>query len=377
LPADPFDQARRRVSGVTVKFDRATAFHQELKARVAAYFETTGKRERGLAGMYLKTAIILTWFAVSYVLLVFVAASWWQSVAFALSLGFSIAGIGFNIQHDGSHGGYSRSGTINRVMACALDLVGGSSYFWHWKHNVLHHSFPNIAGADDDINVGVLARLAPAQRRYFFHRFQHFYMWALYGIVPLKWQLVDDFRDLASSQVGEKKVPPPRGFDLALFWGGKALFVTLAFVIPSLVHPFWVVLLYYLGTMLVLGVVLATIFQLAHCVEEAGFPMPEGEAGRIPAEWAVHQVQTTVDFAQRNKFLTWYLGGLNFQIEHHLFPRISHLHYPSIAPIVKSVCESFGVKYNAHRSVLAAARSHFQWLRQMGRPESFGAMAAD
>jgi linoleoyl-CoA desaturase len=253
-------------------------------------------------------------------------------------------------------------------MACALDLVGGSSYFWHWKHNVLHHSFPNIAGADDDINVGALGRLAPAQRRYFFHRFQHYYMWALYGIVPLKWQLVDDFRDLASSQVGEKKVPPPRGFDLLLFWGGKLFFVTLALIVPSLVHPFWVVVLYYLGTMFVLGIVLATVFQLAHCVEEAGFPVPEGEGGRIPAEWAVHQVQTTVDFAQRNRFLTWYLGGLNFQIEHHLFPRISHLHYPAIAPIVESVCGAFGVKYHAHRSVLSAARSHFQWLRQMGRP---------
>ena len=356
------------MTGVVVKFDRAAAFHQELKATVAAYFASTGRRERGLMAMYVKTAIILAWFAASYILLVFVAQTWWQAVPCALSLGLSVAGIGFNIQHDGSHGGYSRSDAVNRLMACALDLVGGSSYFWHWKHNILHHSFTNIAGADDDINIGVLGRLAPTQRRYFFHRFQHYYMWALYGVVPLKWQLVDDFKELVKSRVGSKPVPPPRGMELVLFWAGKAGLVTLAFVIPLLVHSVWVVATFYLGTMFVLGVVLATVFQLAHCVEEAAFPVPVGEPARIPAEWAVHQVQTTVDFAQRNRILTWYLGGLNFQIEHHLFPRISHLHYPAIAPMVKSVCEAFGVKYHAHRSMLAAARSHFRSLRQMGRP---------
>lgn len=298
--------------------------------------------------------------------LVFFATNWWQCGLAATSLALSIAGVGFNIQHDGSHGGYSSSKVVNRMMASALDLVGGSSYFWHWKHNVLHHSFPNIAGADDDINVGPLARLAPSQKRYGFHRFQQFYMWALYGVVTLKWQMVDDFVEFAKGKVGEKHVPRPEGVELAIFWLGKLWFFLIALVIPAMFHPLWVVVLFYVATSVGLGIVLGTTFQLAHCVEEADFPVPEGTPPHIDAEWAIHQIQTTMDFAPRNRFLTWYLGGLNYQVEHHLFPRVSHAHYPALAPIVKAMCAQYGIAYNACESVAAAARSHYRWLKQMG-----------
>ncbi|MBI1967656.1 MAG: acyl-CoA desaturase [Gemmatimonadetes bacterium] len=318
--------------------------------------------------MYLKTAAIFAWFALSYVLLVFVARGWWQVTAAAASLALAMAAIGFNIQHDGAHGGYSASKLVGRVMAFALDVIGGSSYFWRWKHNVLHHTYPNIEGADDDINVGALGRLAPQQPRYRLHRFQHVYMWLLYGLITVKWQLVDDFKELIEGRVGTRDVPRPKDGELVLFVVGKVVFFSLAFLIPLLLHPWWAVLVVYAGTSFGLGILLGVVFQLAHCVEEADFPAPSSDTLRMAAEWAVHQVHTTVDFARHSRLLTLYLGGLNYQIEHHLFPHICHLHYPKLAPIVEDVCRRFGVRYQAHPSLRAALASHYRWLREMGRP---------
>jgi linoleoyl-CoA desaturase len=354
---------------MSVKFARATEFHRELKDRVAAYFESTEKPPRDLPGMYAKSAIILVWFSASYALLVFAAGTWWIAIGLALSLGLAAAAIGMDIQHDGSHGGYSNSKLVNGVAAASLDLVGGSSYLWRWKHNVLHHSFTNIDGADDDINIGPLGRLSPEQPRYSFHRFQHIYMWPLYGFVALKWQLFDDFKELIRGKVGPRVIPRPSGMQLAIFIGGKIALVLMAFVIPALFHPFWLVVVFYCSIAVTIGIVLGVVFQMAHCVEEADFPVPAESSNRIEDEWAVHQVSTTVDFARHNKLLTWYIGGLNYQIEHHLFPKICHLHYPKLSPIVESVCGKFGVKYEANATIRSAMASHVRWLRRMGRPE--------
>ncbi len=160
------------------------------------------------------------------------------------------------------------------------------------------------------------------------------------------------------ARIARSPFPRPRGWSLVGLFGGKALFFGWAFVVPALSHPLWVVLLCYAGTSFVLGLILSVIFQLAHCVEAADFPEPSPGSDRLPDAWAVHQVQTTVDFARGARLLGWYVGGLNFQIEHHLFPRICHVHYPRIAPIVQAVCAEHGVRYTAHASLLAAMSSH-------------------
>ena len=136
-----------------------------------------------------------------------------------------------------------------------------------------------------------------------------------------------------------------KGWDLAVFLGGKTLFFSLALVLPLLMHPLWAVLLFYLAASLVQGLTLSVVFQLAHCVEEAAFPLPRQDTGRMETGWAVHQVESTVDFARRNRLLSWFIGGLNFQIEHHLFPRICHVHYPALAPLVEETCREFGLQY--------------------------------
>jgi linoleoyl-CoA desaturase len=349
-------------------FARDTGFHDEVKRRVQAYFERTGLSQQDSPRMHLKTAVLLLWFGASYALLVFAATSVWQGALLSASLALAMAGIGFGIQHDANHGAYSSRAAVNRLMAMTLDMLGASSYLWRVQHNLSHHTYTNIEGADDDINFVPFARLSPAQPRYRLHHLQQFYLWALYWFLFPKWNFVDDFKNVTRGRIGGRRFPRPRGRHLIELVGGKMLFFGWAFAIPLLVHSWWVVLLFYATTALVLGTTLAVVFMLAHCVEEADCPERPRDTVRLPRPWAVHQVLTTVDFARGNRLLTWYVGGLNFQIEHHLFPRICHVHHPRIAEIVQATCAEFGVRYKAHASFFGALASHWRWLRRMGQP---------
>jgi linoleoyl-CoA desaturase len=353
-----------------VTFGRDNSFQLELRRRVDEYFRRTGRRQRDCPQMYLKTAIILASFVGLYVFLVFMAANWWQALPLAILLGLSMAAIGFNIEHDGAHHAYSNYAWLNRLMAITLDLIGASSSLWHWKHVVVHHTYTNLTGHDADVDLGSLARMTPHQQRFRFHRWQHLYMWPLYGLNVIKWHLYDDFRDVILGQHGSQRMPRPKRWELVSFIGGKALFVALAFAIPLLFHRTWIVFLFYGVAAIVAGAVVTVVFQLAHCVDEAEFPLPQKDSGSVENAWAIHQVETTVDFARRSRVQSWLLGGLNFQIEHHLFPRICHVNYPAISKLVEETCREFGVKYREHISFRAGLASHFRWLRRMGTPNN-------
>jgi linoleoyl-CoA desaturase len=354
-----------------LRFSGDNAFQLELNRRVKAHMLATHRRERGCPEMYLKTAIILTVFASLYVSLVFVATTWWLAVLLVLALALAMVAIGFNVMHDANHDAYSNHRWVNRAMAMSLDLVGGSSYFWRWKHNVFHHAFVNVVGYDTDINLAGLGRLTPHHRRAWIHRWQHLYVWFLYGAMVIKWQLYDDFRLAFTRQMAEHRFPRPRGAQWAVFLGGKLAFFSLAFGIPLALHEPWMVAASYALTAVVMGVVLGVVFQLAHCVEHADFPRDSG-LGSMAAPWAEHQVETTVDFARNSRAASWLLGGLNFQIEHHLFSRMCHVNYPAIAPVVEQTCREFGVSYKHNPTFLVALRSHYRWLRALGRPDATG-----
>jgi len=366
----PATAAPSRNTRTPPKFLRDTeGFQAELERRIEAYFGATGKSERDCRAMYLKTAVILTWVVASYVCLVFVAKTWWQALPAGISLALALAGVGFSIQHDGGHRAYSRRAWINWLAASSLDLLGASSYLWRWKHNIFHHTFVNVPGQDTDIEPGAALRLSPHQPRRRFHRWQHLYVWPLYAITAARWHLYGDFKDYLTGTIGPHPVPRPKGWDRAVFWVGKVASVGLLLVVPLLFHPVWVVAVFYLAVTGIMGVVTDIVFQLAHCVGEAAFPEPDQDTRRMGTAWGVHQVETTVDFARGNRPLSWWLGGLNFQIEHHLFPRICHVHYPALARIVEQTCREFGVRYSAHLSLLAGVASHFRWLRELGRPQ--------
>lgn len=352
-----------------LKFTGPNAFQVELRRRVDEYFTRTGRPRRDCPQMYLKTFILAGLFVLSYVMLVFFATAWWQALPLAILLGFVTAGIGLNVQHDGGHEAYSSRGWINRLAAMTLDLIGGSSYLWHYQHGVLHHTYVNITGHDSDIDLGFLGRVTPHQKRLTFHRWQHFYIWPLYGLMALRWQLFGDYVDVIRGRVGDHRIPRPRGWDLVIFLGGKVFFLTLALGVPMIFHPWWVVLIYYGAAGMVVGITLSVVFQLAHTVEEAAFVVPN-DANRIENAWAIHQVESTVDFARRSRLASWLLGGLNYQIEHHLLPRICHVNFPALAPIVEQTCRDFGVRYSEHPTFMAGVRSHYRWLREMGRSDS-------
>jgi linoleoyl-CoA desaturase len=355
-------------AGRKLRFDRNNAFQTELRRRVDHYFQQTGQPQRDCAAMYCKTAVILLWFAATYGLLVFVAQTWWQVVPLSMFLGLAMAAIGFNIQHDASHQAYSDRPWLNQLMALTMDMVGGSSYVWYWKHHVFHHTYANIAGYDADVSLGGLGRLTPHQPWLKVYQWQHLYLWMLYGAMAINWHLYEDFNAVIRGRIGENAFPRPKGWDLVKLLGGKAVFFTLAFGIPLMHHSIVTVLLVYGLTTLVLGVVLSLVFQLAHCVDNAEFPLPLPGSNCMASAWAIHQVETTVNFSRHNPVLTWFLGGLNFQVEHHLLPRICHIHYPALAPLVQATCQEFGVTYREHSSFLAGVGSHVRWLQQLGRP---------
>ena len=350
-----------------IQFNRDKSFQVILRKRVDELLESQGRKKRDCSQMYIKTAVLLTGTALTYLSLLFLASAWWQALPLAVLLGLFCASIGFNIQHDASHKAYSSSKKVNKLMAMTIDIIGGSSYFWRWQHVVYHHTYPNIDGMDGDIDLGIFGRMSPQQKYYFWHRWQHLYLWPLYGLMAVKWQLVDDFRDYIKGASGPHKVPRPKGWDLAIFAGGKIIFLSLAFVIPMLLHPPLYVLGVYAAAVLTMGFLLSVVFQLAHCVTEASFPEPNAVTGNMDDSFAVHQLQTTVDFARGNKPLSWMLGGLNFQVEHHLFPLISHVNYAAISKVVEETCKEYGVTYNSHKTFREGVSSHYRFLRNMGK----------
>lgn len=355
------------VKDARIRFATKTPFWIELKRRVDAHFEATGESRGGGRRMLLKTAVIFAWLFAGYAAaLVWGPSSWLAVIAFGLSCGLATAGLGMSVQHDGGHRAYSERPWLNRAAAAVLDFVGASSHVWRVKHGIVHHTYPNIEGADDDIEAGVFGRLAPGQPHRPMHRWQHLYLWPLYGFLTAKWFIYDDLHDLVRGRVGNHPLRWPRGAELAIFVVGKLAHLSWAIVVPMLVLGPVRGLLFYAALSAACGVTLAVVFQLAHCVEEAEFFAPTGPQ---ELDFAAHQLATTVDFARRSKLVTWYVGGLNFQAVHHLFPRVCHLHYPALAEIIEATAAEYGVRYTATDRLSTALASHYRWLERMGAGE--------
>ncbi len=352
------------------KFPRdSVGFQDELKKRVTEYFKATGKSERGGWRIYSKTLIVFGWMIASYIALVFFAPTLWLAFPLAFSLAAAMAASAFCVQHDGGHKAYSNLPWMNKLAAMSLDFIGASSYLWYWKHAVLHHTYSNIPGQDTDIELGSVMRLCPQQKLRWFHRWQHLYLWVLYGVMAARWHLWGDFKDVITGKIGPHPIARPKGWDLFFFVAGKAFSVGWLIVLPLFFHEWWLVVTFYLAVTAIMGVLLSIVFQLAHCVEEAAFPSPDPTTMRMESSWAIHQVQTTANFARGSRILTFLLGGLNFQIEHHLMPHVCHVHYPKLSPIVEDLCKEYGITYSVHPTFWAGVVSHYRWLRRMGQKE--------
>ena len=352
----------------TPKFTSVSkSFHVELKKRINQYFQQTGKSSTGEGKIYTKAIILIAAFAFLYIHLVFFTpAAVWANLECVL-LGCVVAAMGFNIMHDGAHGSFSKHKVVNSIAAFTLNILGGNSFMWDMKHNVIHHAYTNIDGVDDDIDIQPWMRMSSTQPKYAMHKYQHIYFWFLYSLLYVLWIFLLDYQKYFKKRIGVMPIKKMSTKDHLVFWGFKILNLVLYVALPVYMVGFTTWLVGFLVFSILAGFIISIVFQLAHTVEHTHFPMPDETTGKLEDEWAIHQLKTTANFAPRNKVISWLVGGLNFQVEHHLFPKISHIHYPEISKIVKQACREFNVPYIEYPKMYQAVASHVSFLKQMGR----------
>lgn len=350
------------------EFNKNRDFHRDLNLKVKNFLEQNKISRRDRPSHYLKSFIILSLAVGSYTAIYFAP----PQLTFTSLLIWSLSGIfhtwlGFNLFHDSIHGGLSKSAKLNQVFAfISCSLLGVSHYMWRHKHNYLHHQFTNIEGWDDDLETREALRLSPYQTQHWRYRLQHWYAPFIYAMTSLEWVFLKDYRQYFSLKMNERqRIPALRGREHIEFWSSKLLYMLVYFVLPFSFFPWPYALLGLLVFHFSMSLMMASIFQLAHVMPDGNYPTQCPESGKIDMDWAKLQMMTTVNFGTKNRFLTWMAGGLNYQIEHHLFPNISHTLYPKIAPIVKATAEQYGLPYYELPSYSRALKDHFQMLKTL------------
>ncbi|MCB0571133.1 MAG: acyl-CoA desaturase [Phaeodactylibacter sp.] len=358
-----------------IKFNRNDQrnFMAELRQKVNLYFQEHNISRYANRKMVVKTVALIAAFATLYGILVSgrVSHPWLLILLWGL-MAIATAGIGFSIMHDANHGAYSRNKFVNTTLGYLLNFIGGNALNWRIQHNVLHHSFTNVSGMDEDIDAGKILRFSPHQERYWFHRFQHIYAWVFYGMMTFMWITTKDIRQLIRySKMGLLSTQ-----GVSFSWAlvelvvTKLLYYGYLLVIPMIMLdiPWYMTLLFFSMMHFILGFMTACVFQTAHVVDDAAYPIPD-DAGNLENSWAVHQLLTTTNFAPKSRIMSWFIGGLNYQIEHHLFPNICHIHYPKLSRIVRETAERFGLPYHVQPTFLIALGNHAKMLRQLGRAD--------
>jgi linoleoyl-CoA desaturase len=350
------------------KIDRE--FSKTVKARVNQYFEENNLSKNANTSMVIKTIIILGIYFGSYALIISGGFSLPLMWFFCIMMGVGMAGIGFSVSHDALHGAYSSNNTINYLIGLTFDFVGANGYIWKITHNIIHHTYTNIHGHDEDLEVAEFIRLSPHSEHKPVHRFQQYLAFPAYSFATIFWVFVKDYWYFFKPELGpyeNKNHPAKEWFTLILT---KLVYYGYAIVLPLLILDitWWQLLIGFLSLHLTAGLILGIIFQLAHVVEETTHPIPD-EQNMIDNHWAIHEMFTTNNFARKNKVLSWYIGGLNYQIEHHLFPKVCSIHYPKISPIVEEIANEFGIPYNCHDTFGEAVASHYRTLKKFGDPK--------
>lgn len=347
-----------------------TSFYAILKQNVDEYFQKAHLHPAGNTKLYIKSLVQVFSALSLYVWLVFFTPVTLLAILLCIAFGVNLALIGFNIMHEGGHQSFSSNSRINSLSAYFLNVLGGISYYWKIKHNVNHHTFTNIEGMDSDIDVKPFMRLHAGQFRHSYHRFQHVYWVVLYSISYLAWIFYEDFVKYFSGKVNVNGASKTLALqEHFIFWITKVIYLAVYVFIPILMVGWLPWLVGYLIATMVCGLVISIVFQLAHVVGGTQFHSSREEDSGERQEWAIHQLESTSNFGTSSPWLHWFLGGLNFQIEHHLFPRVSHIHYPGISLIVRKACRDFNIVYHEHSSLWKAVKSHIHLLRKLGKKE--------
>ena len=359
-----------------VRFNRKPSdFSKTLKERVDAYFKENGLSRQGDWRMYAKTVLMLGLFFTPWAFIAFGGTGGgWQFWVAEIVMGFGLAGIGLNVMHDANHGSFSKHKWVNQTVSYVLDLVGGSSALWRIQHNVLHHSFTNIEGLDEDIDTPGILRFTPNRPLKKIHKLQFIYAWGFYSIMTLFWMTAKDW--LALARYRKKGLVKSSGNSVGQLTRdliiSKLLYFGYIMVLPALFSglPFWKIIVGWMVMHAVTGLILASIFQPAHVLEDLQFA--QGEKGAsMEDDNLSHQLKSTANFGTRSRLFTWMCGGLNHQIEHHLFPQVCHIHFSDLAPIVRKTAEEFGLPYRSSTTFAGALALHTKMLWKLGREEQW------
>lgn len=351
-----------------LKFYPRSDFFTTVRQRVDAHFAQQGKHKHANGAMWIKTSVFLGVFITSYILIISGILPDLVMLGFALLLGMVSAFVGFNICHDAIHGSFSANRHINKLLGNLFNLLGASPYIWEISHNGVHHTFTNIPGHDDDLIIAPgLIRIEESDPKHKIQRFQHWYAFPLYGLASLSWAFRKDFLKIFRKKIGQVAIKHPVQEYFRLF-AAKALYYFLFIVLPLMVLDvaWWQFLIGFITMHLAQGLTMGLVFQLAHVVEETDFP-DASPTGIMKEAWAEHQMRTTANFSSESRIAAFFLGGLNQQIEHHLFPKVCHIHYAEIGKIVKQTAREYGLPYIESPTFLAALRSHFRVLKKFAR----------
>jgi linoleoyl-CoA desaturase len=351
-------------------FEKNNAFMLKLRKEVDDYFEQNNLSKRGNVSLVMKTIVMLSLYLGPYLLMVSgVVTSTPLILLCWILMGLGMAGVGMDVMHDANHRSYSKNRRMNNLLSYTLYLLGGLPVTWRIQHNNIHHSFTNIHGYDDDIEPIEILRFSPHKPLRNIHRYQHIYAWILYGLMTLLWITTKDFKQLFKYRNRGLLAREEKSFHqlmLKLILT-KLMYYVLFIAIPLITLPIpWYLTLLFFVMHFIAGVILSAIFQTAHIMPDSEYPLPD-EEGNMENNWVVHQLLVTADYARNNKPLTWLLGGLNYHAVHHLFPHISHVHYPKISPIIKEITDQYGISYREQPTFLKAIGQHAKMLKLLGR----------
>jgi len=346
-------------------------FMLEIREKVDDYFKQNNLSKRGNFNLVIKTIVMLSLYLGPYLLMVTGVITSTPLILIGwILMGLGMAGVGMDVMHDANHGSYSKNRRMNNLLSYTLYLLGGLPVTWRIQHNNIHHSFTNIQGYDDDIEPINILRFSPHKPLRKIHRYQHIYAWILYGLMTLLWITTKDFKQLFKYRNRGLLEREEKSFNqlLSKLVLTKLLYYGLFIAIPliTLPIPWYLTLLFFVIMHFIAGVILSAIFQTAHVMPDSEYPLPD-EEGNMENNWIVHQLLVTADYARNNKPLTWLLGGLNYHAVHHLFPHISHVHYPKISPIIKEVTNQYGITYREQPTFLKAIGQHAKMLKLLGR----------
>lgn len=355
----------------TIKFSRndKAKFFKTLNKRVNDYFKDNDIKRTGNGKLYFKAIVMFSLFLIPLIsIFAFDLPNWANAICMVL-IGVGMAGVGMNVMHDANHESFSSKKWVNKLMGSSIYILAGNDYNWKVQHNVLHHTYTNIQGHDEDIDAGRIIRFSKHTKWMKIHKFQKYYSFFLYGLLTVNWAITTDFKQTyhyLKRKLSYGKFPNP-----ATQWTkliiGKIIYYALWVVLPLYLGFAWYeVLIGFLIMHYTAGIILSVVFQLAHVMPNTEMPTPD-EDGNMKNTWAIHQLYTTSNFAPKSWLVEFYTGGLNHQVEHHLFAHISHIHYDKLAKIVRETAEEFNLPYNEYKTFWKAVKEHYHQLNVLGK----------